>query len=160
MLELLKTVSSNLAQRGFKLVSAESCTGGMIGAVITDLPGSSAIYAGGFITYSNELKTQILGVPEPILEQYGAVSAAVAQAMAQGAMNRSGADIAVSVTGIAGPDGGTDDKPVGLVYIGYGVRGKPVSVSKHNFTGDRGAIRRQTVEAALTHVLRAMNEAG
>lgn len=156
MLALLETVSARLAQKKLMLVSAESCTGGMIGAVMTDRPGSSAIYAGGFITYSNDLKTRLLDVPEPMLAQYGAVSAAVAQAMAQGALDKTNADIAISVTGIAGPDGGSVDKPVGLVYIGYGLKGRPINVSKYNFEGDRGAIRRQTVAAALDHILKTI----
>lgn len=158
MLELLEAVSVRLAQKKLMLVSAESCTGGMIGAVMTDRPGSSAFYAGGFITYSNDLKTRLLDVPEPMLAQYGAVSAAVAQAMAQGALDKTNADIAISVTGIAGPDGGSVDKPVGLVYIGYGLKGGPISVSKHTFTGDRGAIRRQTVEAGLRHILNVLEK--
>ncbi len=156
MLELLEAVSVRLAQKKLMLVSAESCTGGMIGAVMTDRPGSSAFYAGGFITYSNDLKTRLLDVPEPMLAQYGAVSAAVAQAMAQGALDKTNADIAISVTGIAGPDGGSVDKPVGLVYIGYGLKGRPINVSKYNFEGDRGAIRRQTVAAALDHILKTI----
>ena len=158
MLELLETVSAQLAQKHVKLVTEESCTGGMIGAVMTDRAGSSSIYAGGFITYSNELKTRLLGVPEPILDQYGAVSAAVAQAMVDGALANSGADIGVSVTGIAGPDGGSAEKPVGLVYIGCGVHGRPANVVKHHFTGDRASIRRQTVQAALTHVLTLLGD--
>ncbi|AEP09609.1 CinA family protein [Micavibrio aeruginosavorus] len=156
MLELLEAVSARLVQKKLMLVSAESCTGGMIGAVMTDRPGSSAFYAGGFITYSNDLKTRLLDVPEPMLAQYGAVSAAVAQAMAQGALDKTNADIAISVTGIAGPDGGSVDKPVGLVYIGYGLKGRPINVSKYNFEGDRGAIRRQTVAAALDHILKTI----
>lgn len=154
MLELLETVSAQLVQKKLMLATAESCTGGMIGAVMTDRPGSSAFYAGGFITYSNDLKTRLLDIPEPMLTQYGAVSAAVAQAMAQGVLAKTNADIAISVTGIAGPDGGSADKPVGLVYIGYGLKGGPISVSKHNFDGDRGAVRRQTVEASLRHILK------
>ena len=156
MLELLEAVSARLVQKKLMLVSAESCTGGMIGAVMTDRPGSSAFYAGGFITYSNDIKTRLLDVPEPMLAQYGAVSAAVAQAMAQGALDKTNADIAISVTGIAGPDGGSVDKPVGLVYIGYGLKGRPINVSKYNFEGDRGAIRRQTVAAALDHILKTI----
>ncbi|MDB5491747.1 MAG: Protein Implicated in repair function with RecA and MutS [Micavibrio sp.] len=106
----------------------------------------------GFVTYSNNSKTELLDVSREILETCGAVSQECAIAMVQGALKNSKADLGVSVTGIAGPDGGSEDKPVGLVYIGYALRGEPAKVAKHNFAGDRGAVRFQTVEAALTHI--------
>lgn len=152
MRELVEKISDGLKRRGLMLVTAESCTGGMIAAAMTDRSGSSAIFERGFVTYSNQAKTQMLGVPSELIEQSGAVSAVVATAMAQGALTFSPADIAVSVTGIAGPDGGTPDKPVGTVFIGFGTR-DGIDVILHTFTGDRAAIRRQSAEAALRHVL-------
>lgn len=114
----------------------------------------------GFVTYSNDSKAELLDVSREILETDGAVSQKCAEAMVQGALKHSKAQIGVSVTGIAGPDGGSEDKPVGLVYIGYALRGAPVKVATHNFTGDRGAIRVQTVEAALTHILELLKTNG
>lgn len=145
-----------LKQRGLMMATAESCTGGMIGATVTDLPGSSEIYERGFITYSNEAKQELLAVPFELLEEHGAVSPQVAQAMAEGALEHSNADIAVSCTGIAGPGGGTDTKPVGLVYIGIASRFGTTQSFEHHFTGDRHAVRTQTVDAALNHVLNAL----
>jgi nicotinamide-nucleotide amidase len=140
------------------LVTAESCTGGMIAAAITSRPGSSALFERGFVTYSNESKVELLGVPTDILREHGAVSARTALAMARGALNNSRADIAVSVTGIAGPDGGTAEKPVGLVYIGYGFRQEDlIECSEHRFEGDRDSIRRQSVDAALKHLLKFLD---
>lgn len=138
-----------LKQRGLKLATAESCTGGMIAKTITDMAGSSAIFERGFITYSNESKTELLAVPHELIDRHGAVSAEVAEAMAAGALEHSNADIAVSCTGIAGPDGGTTEKPVGLVYIGIASKMHDVKSHKHNFSGDREAVRRQTVEASF-----------
>ncbi len=150
----MQALFDELKKRGLKMATAESCTGGMIAKTITDLPGSSAIFERGFITYSNRSKTELLAVPPELLDKHGAVSAEVARAMATGALEHSDADIAVSCTGIAGPDGGTKDKPVGLVYIG--LAGKMIKGAKsfeHSFKGDRDAVRTQTVEAALQHVL-------
>jgi len=144
-----------LADRGLKLVSAESCTGGMIAAALTTLPGASDVFERGFITYSNEAKTELLGVPAELIEAHGAVSAQVAQAMAAGALNHSRADLAVSVTGIAGPGGGSPEKPVGLVYIGIADKQGAATSFRHQFTGDRTEVRRQTVEAAFAHLLQS-----
>lgn len=104
--------------RGLHLASAESCTGGLVGALMTAIPGSSAVYAGGFVTYTNQMKIDLLGVDPALIGQYTEVSSPVAKAMAEGARARTGAEIAVSLTGVAGPGGGTDSTPVGTVYIG------------------------------------------
>lgn len=106
------------AKYGCRLATAESCTGGLVGGLLTSQPGISAVYAGGFITYTNQMKTELLGVPAELIGQYTEVSAPVAKAMAEGARARTGADIAVSLTGIAGPGGGSEQTPVGTVYIG------------------------------------------
>lgn len=104
--------------RGLHLASAESCTGGLVGALMTAIPGSSAVYAGGFVTYTNQMKIDLLGVDPVLIEQYTEVSSPVAKAMAEGARARTGAEIAVSLTGVAGPGGGSEQTPVGTVYIG------------------------------------------
>ena len=153
---LIEQLSVLLRERGLKLATAESCTGGMIGAALTDLAGSSDIFERGFITYSNEAKHELLGVHEKTLRDHGAVSAETAAEMAHGALSHSRADIAVAVTGIAGPGGGNAEKPVGTVFIGWGLRGQPVVTAKHLFDGDRASVRLQTVEAALHHVLKAI----
>jgi nicotinamide-nucleotide amidase len=114
------------SDKGLTLATAESCTGGLVGALITATPGSSAVYKGGFVTYTNQMKAQLLGVPESLIEQHTEVSAPVARAMAEGARIRTGADIAVSLTGVAGPGGGSQRTPVGTVYIG-------VSTPAHTF---------------------------
>jgi len=145
-----------LKQRGLLLATAESCTGGMIASTITDKAGSSAIFERGFVTYSNAAKIELLAVPHELLEEHGAVSAEVAAAMAAGALEHSNADIAVSCTGIAGPDGGTDTKPVGLVYIGLVSKSVQSAAFEHYFNGDRNAVRKQTVEAALQHIADAL----
>ena len=115
--ELSKQLVSVLKKRSLKIASAESCTGGLISKIITDAPGASDVFDVGITTYSNEMKSKMLGVPSDILDQYGAVSQQTARAMAQGILMVSGADIGVATTGIAGPGGGTPEKPVGLVYI-------------------------------------------
>jgi nicotinamide-nucleotide amidase len=125
----------------------------MIAARLTDIPGSSGWFECGFVTYSNESKMRMLGVDPLLLERHGAVSAEVAAAMATGALERSGADIAVSVTGIAGPGGGTDIKPVGLVYSGCAIKGHNPGIIEHRFEGSRAAIRAAAVDAALTSLL-------
>jgi nicotinamide-nucleotide amidase len=127
---------------------AESCTGGLIAARITEVPGSSAWFGMGVVTYSNEAKMKLLDVPAPMLAMYGAVSDEVARAMAEGMLCLSGADIALSVTGIAGPDGGTAEKPVGTVFIGLAEQ-KFCRVEKFSFAGNRVAVRAATVESAL-----------
>lgn len=151
MPELIFNLFTALKDKGWKIATAESCTGGLIAAAFTDIPGSSCVFERGFVTYSNESKREMLGVPAGILQDAGAVSEETARAMVQGALENSPADLAVSVTGIAGPEGGTTEKPVGLVYIGFGRRGEKPHVEKHLFEGDRASIRAQTVQAALKH---------
>ena len=141
------------ALKGKTLATAESCTGGGIGAALTAIAGSSAVYKGGVISYTNEIKQNLLGVDSNLLEQYGAVSEPVAIAMAQGARNLLKTDIAVSVTGLAGPDGDDRGNPVGLVYIGYADDNTTIC-EKCYFEGDRDCIRCQAVETALTIILR------
>ncbi|TNE59101.1 MAG: CinA family protein [Alphaproteobacteria bacterium] len=133
-----------------KVTTAESCTGGLIAGLLTEIPGSSEVVERGFVTYSNEAKTEMLGVDSNTLETNGAVSGVVAQAMAEGALDRSRADVSVAVTGVAGPGGGTDDKPVGLVWIASARRNRDTLVQEHRF-GElpREDIRLLTIEAAL-----------
>jgi nicotinamide-nucleotide amidase len=140
----------DLRRRGLKLAAAESCTGGLITGLLTEIAGSSDVVERGFVPYSNAAKHDLLGVPEATLAQYGAVSEAVARAMAQGALARSEADLAVAVTGVTGPGGGTADKPVGLVHIAAARKGGAALHQECRF-GDigRGAIRIASVEVAL-----------
>ena len=138
---------------GKRLATAESLTGGGIGQALTSVSGASAVYAGGVISYTNEIKHQILSVPMEVLEQYGAVSEPVARAMAQGARKLLSADVAVSVTGLAGPSGDEYGNPVGTVFIGY--RDDTVTEVQHyQFTGDRESVRMQTIEEALRLILK------
>ena len=138
--------------QGKTLATAESCTGGGIGQALTAVPGSSAVFKGGIISYCNEVKHQLLGVEEALLEQFGAVSAPVAEAMAEGARMALQSDLAVSVTGLAGPGGDEFGHPVGTVYIGYSERSLRLSREYH-FTGDREAVRRQAIRAVLEWIL-------
>ena len=140
------------ALKGRTLATAESCTGGGIGAALTAVPGSSAVFKGGIISYTNDIKQNLLGVPVNLLERVGAVSAPVAEAMAQGARRVLNADIAVSVTGLAGPGGDEFGNAVGTVFIGYEDSEYHV-VMQYHFDGDRDAVRKQTVEAALELIL-------
>ena len=150
--ELKKKLFSILCEKNLKISTAESCTGGMIGASITSIPGISAYYECGFVTYSNEAKQKLIGVKKETLEKYGAVSAETVLEMAQGALLVSGADIAVSVSGIAGPGGGSEEKPVGLVYIGYAEKNKRL-FKKLNLSGTREEVRLQTVKFALEMII-------
>lgn len=140
-----------LRERGLKLATAESCTGGLIAALFTEVPGASDVFERGFVTYSNAAKIGQLGVDLEILQRYGAVSAETAQAMADGALRCSAADVVLSVTGVAGPGGGTPEKPVGLVHIGQAFRGRPTQTRELRLGEDlgRSAIREQTVAEAL-----------
>lgn len=140
------------ALQGKTLVTAESCTGGGIGAALTSVSGSSAVYKGGIISYTNEIKEKLLGVPAEMLEKYGAVSALVAQAMAEGAREALKADVAVSVTGLAGPGGDEYGNPVGTVFIGYDSINKTF-VNEFHFLGDREEVRQQAILTALRIVL-------
>lgn len=135
--------------KGIKLATAESCTGGLIAAVLTAIAGSSDVVERGFVTYSNEAKNELLGVPMELIAAAGAVSEKVAQRMAEGALQCSHADISVSVTGIAGPGGGSAEKPVGLVWFGLAQQDRPVASERRVFPGDRTAIRVAAVEHAF-----------
>ncbi|MCE1193602.1 MAG: CinA family protein [Acidovorax sp.] len=148
----LTQISLRLLQQRRMLATAESCTGGMIAAACTDLPGSSEWFERGFVTYSNAAKTQMLGVPAALIEQEGAVSEAVARAMADGALARSQAQVSLAVTGVAGPTGGSEAKPVGTVWFAWCVGGATHSEVQH-FAGDRAAIRAATVRYALQRLL-------
>ncbi|GBR71666.1 CinA family protein [Gluconobacter kanchanaburiensis] len=151
---LAQKVLETLRQSGRRLVTVESCTGGLISATLSDLPGSSEVLEGSFVTYSNDLKTSAVGVPETILRLFGAVSLQTAEAMARGGLSHAlNADLALSVTGIAGPGGGTISKPVGTVCFALASRsGLAISVQKH-FMGDRQTVRRLSVREALLMVL-------
>ncbi len=149
---------AELQTRMITLATAESCTGGLIAAALTAIPGSSATVLAGYVTYSNEAKARMLGVREETLEEHGAVSEPVARQMAEGALRDAGAGIAVSCTGIAGPGGGSERKPVGLVFIGCAARGRDTRVERHVFPGDRAAIRAATVEAAFRLIRRTITE--
>ena len=144
---------ATLRKRGWLVATAESCTGGLIAGALTAIAGSSDVVERGFVTYSNEAKTEMLGVPAALIDAEGAVSAAVARRMAEGALANSRADLAVSVTGIAGPGGGTDQKPVGLVWFGLARRGAATRAVRHVFPGDRGAVRQAAVGVALALLL-------
>ncbi len=146
-------VGKALRQRGLTIATAESCTGGLLGGMLTQEPGSSAFYLGGVISYANSVKETLLGVEAKTLDSLGAVSAEVAQAMAQGVQTRTGAKLALATTGIAGPDGGTPEKPVGLVYIGLATP-EGVQAQKFQFYGERESVRQLTVKAALDWVRR------
>ena len=136
-------------RRGLMLATAESCTGGLVAAALTDVAGSSDVVERGFVTYSNEAKIQMLGVPVEMIEAHGAVSEPVARAMAEGAVAYSGADAAVATTGVAGPGGGTPDKPVGLVYFATAIAGQPTVADHRIFDGDRSEVRQKSVLHAL-----------
>ena len=150
--EVLKALS------GKRLATAESLTGGGIGQALTSVSGASAVFAGGIISYTNEVKHSVLGVPVETLNTCGAVSAPVARAMAEGARRVIGADVAVAVTGLAGPDGDEFGNPVGTVFIGY-ADGHTAFAREYHFDGDRAAVREQTIEAALALILEAVYEA-
>ena len=145
---LCAALADVLLQRNWKLATAESCTGGMIAAACTDLGGSSAWFERGMVTYSNEAKVEMLGVAAGLIERCGAVSEEVVRAMAQGAITHSHAQVALAVTGVAGPTGGSRAKPVGTVWFGWVVNGQLHAESRH-FGGDRHAVRSATVQHAL-----------
>lgn len=147
-----------MLNRQWLLATAESCTGGLIAASCTGLPGSSAWFDRGFVTYSNEAKTAMLCVPPDVIARHGAVSEPVAQAMARGALQKSGAQVALSVTGIAGPGGGSADKPVGTVWFGWATAEQVWSEVQH-FEGDRTAVRSATVRHSLQRLLALLQPA-
>lgn len=162
LLDLARRLLAAYEGRGWRIATAESCTGGLIAASLTEIAGSSAVVDRGVVTYSNQAKTDLLGVPADLIAAHGAVSEPVARAMALGLLDRSPADVALSVTGIAGPGGGSAAKPVGLVYLGRAVRngaggGVAVVVERHVFPGDRGAVRHAAVTRALALGLGAVS---
>lgn len=156
--KLVRRLAALMLAQGRVLATAESCTGGLIAKCVTDLPGSSTWFERGWVTYSNRAKQEDLGVAAGLLERHGAVSEPVARAMARGALRASGADVAVAVTGIAGPDGAAAAKPVGTVWIAWARRragGTRVEARLFRFAGSRDAVRRQTAAAALEGLLAA-----
>lgn len=159
LLERSRTLGDALKARGWTLATAESCTGGLIGHLLTEIAGSSAYYLGGIVSYSNAAKRDLLGVREELLDQHGAVSAQVALAMAEGAVRRFGTDVALSATGIAGPGGGSDEKPVGLVYLGLALPGRTL-VERHIWKGDRSANKRESAARAIEMLLEVLRGEG
>jgi len=151
--KLAKQLGLALKEKGLKIATAESCTGGGVAQAITEISGSSGWFDRGFVTYSNLSKIQMLQVKQSTLDQYGAVSEEVAKQMVEGALVNSDAELAVSVTGIAGPDGGSAQKPVGTVYIAWGIKGGQIECIKYGFFGDRSEIRRKTINFALKNCL-------
>ena len=150
--DLAVRLGARCSARGLRVTTVESCTGGLVSHLITDVPGSSAYFIGGFVTYSDALKRDAVGVPVETLVAHGAVSAQVAMAMATGGRDRTGADVAVSVTGIAGPDGGSPSKPVGLTYVAV-ADGAGVAVRRYVWDGDRADNKRRSAAAALELLL-------
>lgn len=155
---ILASLAQEAINRELSIATAESCTGGWIAKSITDLPGSSCWFDCGFVTYSNEAKQRMLDVSEELLSTHGAVSQEVVESMCQGALKRSAATCSVSVSGVAGPDGGSLEKPVGTVWIAWLVRGKAPVSKLFCFEGDRDSIRRQTVEKALAGLLEELTK--
>lgn len=156
--ELLSSLADALMQRGWLMATAESCTGGLIAGACTELPGSSRWFDRGFVTYSNAAKTEMLGVPAELIAQHGAVSEEVACAMAQGAAQRACVQAAVAVTGVAGPDGGSLDKPVGTVWMAWHIAGH-THAQRVVFAGTRAQVRQQTVAHVLRHLLQQLSSA-
>jgi nicotinamide-nucleotide amidase len=152
-LDSVAALAQGLMARRWQIATAESCTGGLIAAACTELAGSSAWFDRGFVTYSNEAKQDLLGVPSALIAAHGAVSEPVARAMAEGALRRAGVQMAVAVTGIAGPTGGSPDKPVGTVWLAWAVQGAATEAVCHVFQGDRAAVRQQTCQRALQGLL-------
>lgn len=152
-LTLVQSLAERLQARGWLMATAESCTGGLIAAACTELAGSSAWFDRGFVTYSNEAKTDLLGVDAALIVAHGAVSEPVARAMADGAVQRAGVQVAVAVTGIAGPTGGSLDKPVGTVWLAWAGKGMQTRTQVRLFEGDRAQIRQQTCVVALAELV-------
>ncbi len=152
LVALAARLQERFLARGLRLATVESCTGGLVGHLITETPGSSAYYLGGFVTYSDELKMDLVAVPREVLAAHGAVSAQTAVAMATGGRSRTGADLGAAVTGIAGPDGGTAQKPVGLTYVAV-ADATGTEVRRHLWTGERSDNKRASAEALLELIL-------
>jgi nicotinamide-nucleotide amidase len=155
---LIKRLAVELGKRDATVTVAESCTGGWIAKHLTDIPGSSDWFEYGFVSYGNNAKQTLLGVTSDVLETHGAVSKETAEAMVNGALEKSGAELALAVTGIAGPDGGTADKPVGTVWMAWCLRGHTGKSEGHHFNGDRDTVRRLTVTTALRGVLEYLEQ--
>ena len=155
---LAQAAGNALRQRGFMLAIAESCTGGWIAQAVTSIEGSSAWFERGFVTYTNIAKREMLGVSATTLARQGAVSEATARAMVEGALANSHADVALAVTGIAGPGGGSAEKPVGTVWLAWSGKHRETATRRHSFSGDRTQIRRQSVAAALGGLLEFLSE--
>ncbi len=155
--DLCQALAARLQHKGWMMATAESCTGGLIAAACTDLSGSSNWFERGFVTYSNQAKMDLLGVDADLLQQHGAVSEAVALAMVQGALLRAPVQVAVAVTGVAGPTGGSPAKPVGTVWFGWNIDGQ-VSSALRRFDGDRAAVRQATVQHALAQLLALLGD--
>ena len=149
LLAQAETLLTAYRRAGLIIATAESCTGGLVAGCLTEIAGSSDVFERGFVTYSNAAKTELLGVPADLIAEYGAVSAEAAEAMARGALDRSQADAAVSLTGVAGPGGGTAEKPVGLVHFGVARRGGVARQRREIFPGDRSAVRLSAIAIAL-----------
>ncbi len=149
----LERISSELGEllklKDYTFTCAESCTGGWVGHALTSIPGSSEWFGSSFVTYSYEAKTQILGVSSQDLDSFGAVSEEIVEQMVSGALDKSGADVGVAISGIAGPDGGTDTKPVGTVCFAWKINGQEIITSSEHFSGDRNEVRYSSVERAL-----------
>jgi len=156
MQQWVEQIAEQLTARGWMLATAESCTGGWVARELTARAGSSDWFDCGFVTYSNGAKQRLLGVPAELIEREGAVSEAVVRAMAEGAVRNSDARVAVSISGVAGPGGGSAEKPVGTVWFGWACEGRPTRAEHHLFDGDREAVRRQAVEIALRGILAAL----
>jgi nicotinamide-nucleotide amidase len=153
LIPLVQTLGQVLVERRQMVATAESCTGGWVAQVLTSVAGSSAWFERGFVTYSNSAKREMLGVPATTLARHGAVSEQTARAMAQGALNASHADVALAITGVAGPGGGSPEKPVGTVCLAWAAKKMPVHSITAHFAGDRQAVRAQAVAAAVDGLL-------
>lgn len=152
---LVAELAARLGARGWRLATAESCTGGLLAAACTSVAGSSDWFERGFVTYSNAAKTELLGVPAALIAAHGAVSAEVAAAMADGARRHAPVELALAVTGVAGPGGGSADKPVGTVWLGLAAAGRATATLKLQLAGDRAAVRGQAVRQALQRLIEA-----
>lgn len=158
MQDLVERLTFLLATKKMKLVTAESCTGGLLSATITHRPGASDVFERGFVTYSNEAKVELLNVHDTTLEKHGAVSSEIAEEMAVGALKTSHADLAISITGIAGPEGGSEDKPIGLVYFGFALKKKSSGSIEEHFKGSREKIQTAATMTALKHLISILEE--
>ena len=158
MQDLVKELADLLTAKDMMIATAESCTGGLLATSLTHKPGASAYFDRGFVTYSNEAKHEELNVSNDTLDEHGAVSAPTAEAMAKGALENSKASITIAITGIAGPDGGTDDKPVGTVFFGYALKGGSCGSIQHQFEGSRQQIQTQATITALKSLITILSD--